>query len=197
MDAGEAIVAKFPTGEGQFFVKPAMVAPSDNQPRPEQHCWLTHQAVGDGSNGHTVELLGVFHLPDFFTQEPQTHLDEPVSEVRQHYVVIALRHSVVKGDRASFSGVRVLKPVRRFPPGTAEFWDGKDGRARPTRRVRWDQRRLFRKVKGNLDSSGDVRGRHVKLVLRLQERVVQSLNPLAQLPFPANESASTSGVGFC
>ena len=104
---------------------------------------------------------------------------------------------MVEGDGASFSGVRVLKPVRRLTPGTGEFWDGEGRRARATRRVPGDQRRLFRKVKGNLHSTGNVGGRHMKLILRLQERVVQSLNPFAQLPFRANESASACSVGFC
>ena len=54
-----AVVAKFASGQSEFFVKPSVISAGDNESRPKQDDGLRSKGVRHYPDGYAVQLLGV------------------------------------------------------------------------------------------------------------------------------------------
>ena len=61
------------------------------------------------AHGDAVHRLAVIQRPHFRAQNPQTHLHEPMIQVREHDIIAALGDVVVERNRAALMRVRMIQ----------------------------------------------------------------------------------------
>jgi len=79
-----------------------------------RRCW--QDAVRHDARREAMKLLGLPLRPDFGSQQPQTHLHQPVVEVTQHDVVAPCGDRMIKYDRTYRPGVGMGETFRAQGP---------------------------------------------------------------------------------
>ena len=111
VQTGEAAFLEHSARRDDLFVQPVTVAADHDQPGMSDDRRRIENVIRHEPGRDAVQPLAALDRPDFRTQQPQAHLDEPVVQVDQHDVVPAIGGGVIEGDRANVLGVGMLQAL--------------------------------------------------------------------------------------
>ena len=103
-----------------LFVQPLAVAADDHQPGVGDDGRRRQQVVRHDPGRDPLQPLALADVPDLGPQQPQAHLRQPVVQVDQHHVVLALGRGVVEDDGPDLLGVRVRQPIAARRPASLQ-----------------------------------------------------------------------------